>query len=83
MQVLKQRQAREARVKARVAAAAEREGDSSGRSTPEHLKNISIQSDQEENENDETPDKPQRKNRTFSETLKMLDDDILADLDVK
>jgi len=81
-QVLKQRQAREARVKARVAAA-EKEGDSSGRSTPEHLKNIAVQSDQEDNDNDDAPDKPQRKSRTFSETLKMLDDDILADLDVK
>ena len=76
---MKQRQAREARVKARVAAA-EKEGDSSGRSTPEHLKNIAVQSDQEDNDND---DKPQKKSRTFSETLKMLDDDILADLDVK
>jgi len=55
--------------------------DSSGRSTPEHLKNINIHSDNEEN--GETQNKPQRKTRTFSETLKMLDDDILADLDVK
>jgi len=47
------------------------------------LKNIAVQSDQEDNDNDDAPDKPQRKSRTFSETLKMLDDDILADLDVK
>ena len=45
------------------------------------LKNINIHSDNEED--GETQNKPQRKTRTFSETLKMLDDDILADLDVK
>lgn len=55
----------------------------SGRSTPEHLKdvNVNIPSD-EENEDDKEP-KLQTKRRTFSETLKMLDADILADLDVK
>ena len=54
------------------------DSDASGRSTPEHLKNINIniQSD----DDDEAPTKTTKKTRTFSETLKMLDDDILADL---
>jgi len=43
--------------------------------------NVNIPSD-EENEEDKEP-KLQKKRRTFSETLKMLDEDILADLDVK
>ena len=57
------------------------ENDSSGRSTPAHLKdiNINLPSDDEDDE----PKKPIKKNRTFSETLKMLDADILADLDEK
>ena len=56
------------------------DSDDSGRSTPEHLKdiNVNIESDSEEQ-----PKKIQRKHRTFSETLKLLDDDIVADLDVK
>ena len=55
----------------------------SGRSTPEHLKDISVNiSSEGENEEEKEP-KLQKKRRTFSETLKMLDEDILADLDVK
>ena len=70
-QVLKQRQARPV---AQV---------DSGRSTPEHLKDISVNiSSDGENEEEKEP-KLQKKRRTFSETLKMLDEDILADLDVK
>ena len=50
---------------------------SSGRSTPQHLRYIDI------NKDDEQPGIRHRKPRTFSETLKMLDEDILAELDVK
>jgi len=65
-------------------AVASEDNDSSGRSTPAHLKdiNVNIPSDEEE-EDTSVQKKPAKKNRTFSETLKMLDDDILADLDVK
>jgi len=59
------------------------DNDSSGRSTPAHLKDININLPSDEEDEDSTPKKPTKKNRTFSETLKMLDDDILADLDVK
>lgn len=79
LQVLKQRQVREARAAAR-AAAAEAE-DSSGRSTPAHLRGVTINTETEtETDNNK---KNTAKTRTFSETLKMLDDDILAELDVK
>ena len=70
----------------------------SGRSTPEHLKKYSgsngIAGDDDddedgENENRENEDNSSMNNktkdkrgRTFSETLKLLDDDILAELDV-
>jgi len=57
--------------------------DSSGRSTPAHLKNINVTLPSDEEEDISTPKKPTRKNRTFSETLKTLDDDILAELNVK
>ena len=44
------------------------------------LRNVNIEPD----DNDEVNNKKNTtKTRTFSETLKMLDDDILADLDVK
>jgi len=47
------------------------------------LKDISVNiSSEGENEEEKEP-KLQKKRRTFSETLKMLDEDILADLDVK
>ena len=79
LQVLKQRQVREARAAARAAAA--EAGDSSGRSTPEHLRGVNTEAD---DSNEEANNKKNTaKTRTFSETLKMLDDDILADLDVK
>ena len=42
---------------------------------------VNISSDGEGEEEKEP--KLQKKRRTFSETLKMLDEDILADLDVK
>ncbi|XP_059096418.1 putative uncharacterized protein DDB_G0277255 [Tigriopus californicus] len=51
----------------------------SGRSTPEHLKKYSGSTDQEEASSGS--DKTKRL-RTFSETLKMLDDDILAELNI-
>ena len=78
-QVLKQRQSRISRVN--LDRDDNDDSDVSGRSTPAHLKNINIniQSD----DDDEAPTKTTKKTRTFSETLKMLDDDILADLDVK
>ncbi len=69
---------REARAAAR-AAAAEAE-DSSGRSTPAHLRGVTIETAETETDNN---NKNTAKTRTFSETLKMLDDDILAELDVK
>ena len=80
IQVLKQRQVREARAAARAAAA--EAGDSSGRSTPEHLRGVNTEAD-DSNEEEVNNKKNTAKTRTFSETLKMLDDDILADLDVK
>ena len=61
------------------------DGDSSGRSTPEHLKDIPLHipvSDDEDEEKSVNVSVKQ-KNRTFSETLNMLDDDILAELDMK
>ncbi|XP_023323711.1 uncharacterized protein LOC111697812 [Eurytemora carolleeae] len=49
-------------------------GDSSGRSTPLHLKTFNIE--------DESGHKAGRKTRTYSETLRSLDEDILAELNV-
>jgi len=59
------------------------ENDSSGRSTPAHLKDIKINLPSEDEDDESSLKKPMKKNRTFSETLKMLDADILADLDEK
>jgi len=74
-QVLKQRTVR--------TTAPQEENDSSGRSTPAHLKNIKINLPSDDEDDDSSLKKPIKKNRTFSETLKMLDADILADLDEK
>ena len=78
-----------------IAAQNDDENDSS-RSTPDYLKKYSVnyhfsqkaknaagepETDGEVTETEET--KAQKRLRTFSETLKMLDDDILAELDVK
>jgi hypothetical protein len=52
---------------------------SSGRSTPQHLRYIQLNS----KDDGSSTDSRHRKPRTFSETLKMLDEDILAELDVK
>ncbi len=66
----------------------------SGRSTPEHLKKYSGTAGMSDGEDDDVDDEEKEeidqdkirtkktKARTFSETLKMLDDDILAELDV-
>ena len=102
IQVLKQRQAREARAAARLQVREaicssyfiekdmsryinnetlqQARDDSSGRSTPEHLKDVNI--DSVECQGEASSHQP-GKSRTFSETLNMLDDDILAELDVK
>jgi len=53
--------------------------ESSGRSTPAHLKDYKTA----DAADDVAALKMPRKTRTFSETLKSLDDDILAELDVK
>ena len=82
---------REARKKQLLAAENDSKADDeidSGRSTPEHLKkysgccatatdtgNADIENGNSNNNN--------KRLRTFSETLKMLDDDILQELDVK
>lgn len=68
----------------------------SGRSTPDYLKKYSVNyhfsnkgktTDESEPTEVETTvssdDAAKKRLRTFSETLKMLDDDILADLNVK
>jgi len=47
------------------------------------LKNIKINLPSDDEDDDSSLKKPIKKNRTFSETLKMLDADILADLDEK
>ena len=72
-----QREARKKQLLAAAEAAAKDEEADSGRSTPEHLKKYSnsTQVDLENGNN--------KRLRTFSETLKMLDDDILQELDVK
>ena len=63
----------EAEAAAAAAAAADDSAGESGRSTPEHLKKYSS----------ETCASESKRLRTFSETLKMLDDDVVADLNVK
>lgn len=60
----------------------EDENISSGRSTPAHLKDIEVNLPNDDDEQKETSC-VDKKSRTFSETLKMLDDDILAELDMK
>ncbi|QQP50102.1 Uncharacterized protein FKW44_010994 [Caligus rogercresseyi] len=64
-----------------------KEDDDSGRSTPEYLKKYPGSTKEEGGELSDTGDsstyKPTRKRRTFSETLSMLDDDILAELNIK
>ena len=59
----------------------------SGRSTPEHLKKYSgtnlYDDDDGDKENRENEEEKEKRSRTFSETLKMLDDDIVAELNVK
>ena len=66
------------RVEAEAAKAAKAAADQidsdSGRSTPEHLKKF---------EGTSCAVSESKRLRTFSETLKMLDDDIVADLNVK
>ena len=65
--------------------------DDSGRSTPEHLKKYSGSAAFNDNcngtnsagSNSAQAAENSRRLRTFSETLKMLDDDILEELDVK
>lgn len=56
----------------------------SGRSTPEHLKKYSgtVAEDEEEDEENKENKANDKRTRTFSDTLKMLDDDILAELEV-
>ena len=63
----------------------ENANDDSGRSTPEHLKKYSVTlgSDGEEEELDQEDHSKNKRGRTFSETLKMLDEDILAELNVQ
>ena len=61
-------------IKANAKKRVEAETDlNSGRSTPEHLKKYSAESCASES----------KRLRTFSETLRMLDDDVVADLNVK
>lgn len=55
----------------------------SGRSTPEHLKKYSGSVDQDDQDEETNPGINKAKRlRTFSETLKLLDDDILAELNI-
>ncbi len=63
------------------------EGMESDRSTPEHLKKYSgtMDDDDEDGDGDDDDDKEnniKERRRTFSDTLKLLDADILAELDV-
>ena len=87
-----QREARKKQLLSRKNQEAE-DGDS-GRSTPDHLKNypgtVGTDNNEAKDENKEnistnlTGDNDNSKRlRTFSETLKLLDDDILDELDVK
>ena len=74
---------REARKKQLLAAETTKDEEiDSGRSTPEHLKKYSGGNVDLENGNSSSNNNNKRL-RTFSETLKMLDDDILQELDVK
>ena len=61
--------------------------DDSGRSTPEHLKKYSgslgLDANGSPNTTTTAAGGTEKRLRTFSETLKMLDDDILEELDVK
>ena len=61
----------------------------SGRSTPEHLKKYSgtkLYDDEEEGKDKQEEEEGEavkaKRSRTFSETLKLLDDDIVAELNV-
>ena len=80
---------REARKKQLLAAENDNKDDEidSGRSTPEHLKKYSgccaTSSSATDNTDIENGNNNNKRLRTFSETLKMLDDDILQELDVK
>ena len=80
---------REARKKQLLASANRQNNndDDSGRSTPEHLKKYSGSAALETNTGaapgSTAAAENSRRLRTFSETLKMLDDDILEELDVK
>jgi len=85
---------REARKKQLLASANRQNNndDDSGRSTPEHLKKYSGSAAFSDNanscngttgSNSAQAAENSRRLRTFSETLKMLDDDILEELDVK
>ena len=79
---------REARKKQLLAAENDNKDDEidSGRSTPEHLKKYSgccATSSATDNTDIENGNNNNKRLRTFSETLKMLDDDILQELDVK
>ena len=62
------------------------DGEDSGRSTPEHLKKYGGSADVGETAEDEKAEggggESARRTRTFSDTLKMLDDDILAELNI-
>lgn len=66
--------------------------DDSGRSTPEYLKGYSgtkgdpdeeAETEQQNGVVDSSSEGGKKRLRTFSETLKMLDEDILAELNVK
>ena len=62
---------------AKAAKAAAGQDSDSGRSTPDHLKKF------EGTATSSCAVSESKRLRTFSETLKMLDDDIVADLNVK
>ena len=79
-------EAEAAKAAAKAAAAAAGGGggdscDSSGRSTPEHLKRFEGSAATATSASCSASES--KRLRTFSETLKMLDDDIVADLNVK
>merc|ERR1711974_517813 len=76
-------EAEAAKAAAKAAAAAAGRGDScdsSGRSTPEHLKKFEGSAAATTTSSCSATES--KRLRTFSETLKMLDDDIVADLNV-
>ena len=81
-------EAEAAKAAAKAAAAAAGGGggdscDSSGRSTPEHLKRFEGSVATATSASASCSATESKRLRTFSETLKMLDDDIVADLNVK